>query len=125
MRLIHDLMSLMVLEHTPNHGRYFQMWSELACVRFLPSSFRSQLAGPDLLHIFHKLNPRAPGIPFFDNNVRVSHFSPAGLEPVFRESRMGSFKSLREGFGMTFWQAFDAPCCLSLTEGRPSTLRSH
>lgn len=94
------LVCISVLEHIAEPRAILRDMVE-ACLRENAQLFISvPLVAKDKWKYLYENNPRAPGNPFFDQDVHVTHFSPEGLENTMMEFGMSSVERIETGM----WQ---------------------
>lgn len=91
------MVSIMVLEHIQEPRPLLQTMVR-ACLAQNAALFISvPFVGRERWHFLHEPDPKAPGNPFFDNDVHVTHFSPSAMEQVLREFGMTQVEWVRAG----------------------------
>lgn len=88
---------IMVLEHVPEPRQMIRDMVE-ACIRQDAALFVSvPFLDKDRWHFIHDPDHRSPNSPFFDNDMHVTHFSPAGMERILKEFGMKRIDWIRKG----------------------------
>ena len=91
------MVSIMVLEHIEEPRPLLQAMVKSCLANYATLFISVPFVGRDRWHFLHEPDPRKPQNPFFDNDVHVTHFSPAGMEQVLREFGMTTLEWVRVG----------------------------